>query len=138
MPHRLHLRHQGEGCEDPPRGAGCRARRRSVRGLDGRDTWDLYTLVEEITQKGAAVEFVSERITVDCHGASPLDALMLGFIAAFAEFDRRRIQERQAEGGGGHGAHPSRPPNGQARSDDLRIGFQLTSLVDGRDCCTNR
>lgn len=66
--------------------------------MDGRDTRDLYNLVEEIAQKGAAVGFVSERITVDCHGASPLDSLMLGILAAFAEFERRRIKERQAEG----------------------------------------
>lgn len=64
----------------------------------GRDTRDLYNLVEEITQKGATVEFVSERITVDRNGASPLDSLMLGILAAFAEFERRRIKERQAEG----------------------------------------
>jgi len=64
----------------------------------GRDTRDLYNIVAEITDKGAAVEFVSENITVDKNGASPMDALMLGILAAFAEFERRRIKERQAEG----------------------------------------
>lgn len=64
----------------------------------GRDTRDLYNLVSEITEKGAAVEFVNERITVDKNGASPLESLMLGILAAFAEFERRRIKERQAEG----------------------------------------
>lgn len=64
----------------------------------GRDTRDLYNLVAEITEKGAAVEFVSERITVDRNGSSALDSLMLGILAAFAEFERRRIKERQAEG----------------------------------------
>ena len=57
----------------------------------------LYNIVDEITSKGCAVEFVSERITVDKSGASPLEGLMLGILAAFAEFERRRIRERQAE-----------------------------------------
>src|SRR5699024_5776742 len=64
----------------------------------GRDTRDLYNLVAEITDKGAAVVFLNENITVDKNGASPLDSLMLGILAAFAEFERRRIRERQAEG----------------------------------------
>lgn len=64
----------------------------------GRDTRDLYNIVAEITNKGAAVKFVNERITVDKNGSSPLDSLMLGILAAFAEFERRRIKERQAEG----------------------------------------
>lgn len=64
----------------------------------GRDTRDLYNIVAEITDKGAAVEFVNENITVDKNGASPMDSLMLGILAAFAEFERRRIRERQAEG----------------------------------------
>lgn len=64
----------------------------------GRDTRDLYNIVAEITDKGAAVEFVNENITVDKNGASPMGSLMLGILAAFAEFERRRIKERQAEG----------------------------------------
>ena len=64
----------------------------------GRDTRDLYNLVAEMTDKGVAVEFVNENITVDHDGASPLDSLMLGILAAFAEFERKRIRERQAEG----------------------------------------
>ncbi|MCV7609217.1 recombinase family protein [Micrococcus luteus] len=64
----------------------------------GRDTRDLYAIVDELTDKGCAVQFVSERITVDKSGTSPVDGLMLGILAAFAEFERRRIKERQAEG----------------------------------------
>ncbi|MDN3467432.1 recombinase family protein [Micrococcus sp. APC 4021] len=41
---------------------------------------------------------ISKRITVDKSGTSPVDGLMLGILAAFAEFERRRIKERQAEG----------------------------------------
>lgn len=64
----------------------------------GRDMRDLYNIVAEITDKGAAVEFMNENITVDKNGSSPMDSLMLGILAAFAEFERRRIKERQAEG----------------------------------------
>lgn len=64
----------------------------------GRDTRDLYNIVAEIIDKGAAVEFINEKITVDKNGASPMDSLMLGILAAFADFERRRIKERQAEG----------------------------------------
>ena len=64
----------------------------------GRDTRDLYAIVDELTAKGCAVQFVSERITVNKSGTSPVDGLMLGILAAFAEFERRRIKERQAEG----------------------------------------
>src|SRR5699024_11899404 len=64
----------------------------------GRDTRDLYNIVAEITDKGAAVEFVNENITVDKNGVSPMDSLMLVILAAFAEFERRRIKERPAEG----------------------------------------
>src|SRR5690625_5938889 len=64
----------------------------------GHDTRNLYNIVAKINEKGAAVEFVNENITVDKNGASPMDSLMLGILAAFAEFERRRIKERQAEG----------------------------------------
>ncbi|EBV8528824.1 hypothetical protein AVE44_27865, partial [Salmonella enterica subsp. enterica serovar Typhimurium] len=37
-------------------------------------------------------------ITVPRPGTSPVAGLMLGIKAAFAEFERRRIKERQAEG----------------------------------------
>jgi DNA invertase Pin-like site-specific DNA recombinase len=64
----------------------------------GRSTRDLFNLVDEIVAKGAAVEFIKERITVDKNGSSPMDALMLGVMASFAEFERNLIRERQAEG----------------------------------------
>ncbi|MGW9551845.1 recombinase family protein [Citricoccus zhacaiensis] len=64
----------------------------------GRSTRDLFDLVDEVSAKGAAVEFVKERITVDKNGSSPLDALMFGVVASFAEFERSLIRERQAEG----------------------------------------
>ena len=64
----------------------------------GRDTRDLCAIVDELTGKGCAVQFVSERITVDQSGTSPVDGLMLGVLAAFAEFESRQVKECQAEG----------------------------------------
>src|SRR5699024_12162977 len=64
----------------------------------GRDTRDLYNIVAEITDKGAAVQFVNENITVDKNAAAPMDSLMMGILPALAEFERRRIKESQAEG----------------------------------------
>ena len=64
----------------------------------GRDTRDMYAIVDELTGKGCAVQFVSEWITVDKSNTSPMDGMMLGVLAAFAEFERRRVKERQAEG----------------------------------------
>jgi DNA invertase Pin-like site-specific DNA recombinase len=64
----------------------------------GRSTRDLFDLVDEIVAKGAAVEFIKERITVDKNGATPMESLMLGVMASFAEFERNLIRERQAEG----------------------------------------
>src|SRR5699024_1018709 len=62
----------------------------------GRDTRDLYNIVAEMIAKGVAVDFVNEHITVDKNGASPMDSLILGILAAFAAVGRRRIEERQA------------------------------------------
>lgn len=64
----------------------------------GRDTRDLYNIVAELTASDVAVHFVNENLTIDQNGTSPLDSLMLGILAAFADFERKRIRERQAEG----------------------------------------
>jgi DNA invertase Pin-like site-specific DNA recombinase len=64
----------------------------------GRNARDLFDLVDEIAGKSAAAEFLKERITVDKSKFSPLDALMLGLMTSFAEFERNLIRERQAEG----------------------------------------
>lgn len=71
-----------------------------VASLDrlGRDTRDLHALVDELTAKGCAVEFVAEGITVSRNSRSPMQELFLTFLSAMAEFERSRIRERQAEG----------------------------------------
>lgn len=60
----------------------------------GRNARDLHGLVEEITIKGATVEFIRENITVDQHGGSPMESLMLSILAAFAQFERDVIADR--------------------------------------------
>jgi len=67
-------------------------------GRLSRGARDLFALVDEISAKGTAVEFVKERIAMDKHGSSPVDALKFGLMASLAEFERNLIRERQAEG----------------------------------------
>lgn len=71
-----------------------------VASLDrlGRDTRDLYTLVDTLTGKGCTVTFVSENITVSRDGSSPMQELFLTFLSGMAQFERARILERQREG----------------------------------------
>ena len=64
----------------------------------GRNARDLHGLVEEITAKGATVRFIRESITVDRGGGSLMESLMLSILAAFAQFERDVIADRQAEG----------------------------------------
>jgi len=71
-----------------------------VQSMDrlGRDTLDLYQILNELTDKGAAVMLLSEGITVSKDETNPTQQLMLGLLAAIADFERAKIRERQAEG----------------------------------------
>lgn len=71
-----------------------------IASLDrlGRDTRDLHAIVDELTEKGCTVTFVSEKITVSKDDRSPMQELFLTFLSAMAQFERSRIRERQAEG----------------------------------------
>ena len=71
-----------------------------VASLDrlGRDTRDLYSIVDTLTDKGCTVTFVSESITVSKDGSSPMQKLFLTFLSGMAQFERARILERQREG----------------------------------------
>jgi len=65
---------------------------RLARNLD-----DLRRLVQDLTRRGARIEFVKERL--DFSGEdSPMANLMLSVMGAFAEFERALIRERQREG----------------------------------------
>lgn len=64
----------------------------------GRNTRDLYAILDELTVKGCSVTFVSENITVSKNNTTPMEELFLSFLSAMAQFERARIRERQAEG----------------------------------------
>lgn len=59
-----------------------------------RSTKDLLSLAEELESKG--VSLVSLKENLDC--TTPQGKLMFTMFAAFAEFERSIIKERQAEG----------------------------------------
>lgn len=63
-----------------------------------RSLVDLRGLLDEITGKGAAVEFLSEGLTFAPGKSDPRSTLLLGVLGSFAEFERAIIHERQAEG----------------------------------------
>ena len=65
---------------------------RLARNLD-----DLRQIVHGLTRRGIQIQFVKEQLTFT--GAdSPLATLLLSVMAAFAEFERALIRERQQEG----------------------------------------
>jgi DNA invertase Pin-like site-specific DNA recombinase len=65
---------------------------RLARNLD-----DLRRVVQTLTKKGVAVEFVKEHLLFTGED-TPMANLMLSVMGAFAEFERALIRERQLEG----------------------------------------
>lgn len=63
-----------------------------------RSLVDLQQIVDEILQKGAAVQFVKEGQTYSPSTDDSMSRLLLQILGAFAEFERNPIRERQAEG----------------------------------------
>lgn len=63
-----------------------------------RSLRDMRDIVDEIVGKGAGVQFVKEGQTYSPDTNDALSQLMLHMLAAFAEFERALIRERQAEG----------------------------------------
>jgi DNA invertase Pin-like site-specific DNA recombinase len=63
-----------------------------------RSLGDLRDIVDEITGKGASVEFVKEQQTYSRDTDDAIGRLMLNLLGAFAEFERTLIRERQSEG----------------------------------------
>lgn len=63
-----------------------------------RSLRDMRDIVDEIIAKGASVQFMKEGQTYSPDTDDPLPRLMLHMLAAFAEFERALIRERQAEG----------------------------------------
>src|SRR5699024_964448 len=71
-----------------------------VQSMDrlGRDTLDLYQILNELTDEGTTVMLLSECMTVSKDETNPTQQMMLGILAAIADFERVKIRERQAEG----------------------------------------
>jgi len=64
-----------------------------------RNMGDLNRLVDDLTAKGVGVRFHKEGLDFTPDGAaSSMQKLMFQMLAAFAEFERNMIRERQAEG----------------------------------------
>lgn len=72
-----------------------------VHSMDrlARSLSDLLRIVDQLTARGIAVQFVKEGKTFKgSESADPMDKLMLSMLGAFAEYERTLIRERQREG----------------------------------------
>ena len=54
--------------------------------------------VTKIKEKGASISFITEKLKFDGSSDNALDKLLLQILGAFAEFERKIIKSRQAEG----------------------------------------
>jgi DNA invertase Pin-like site-specific DNA recombinase len=71
-----------------------------VHSIDrlARNAKDLLNLVEQILAKGATVSFNKNNLTFSPDTKDHMAKLQLTMLAAFAEFERELIRERQLEG----------------------------------------
>ena len=63
-----------------------------------RDLRDLQNIVEQVTDMGARIRFVSEGLSFGHQDADAFAKLQFQMLGAFAEFERSIIRKRQAEG----------------------------------------
>ena len=71
-----------------------------VHSIDrlARNAKDLLNLVEQILEKGVTVKFVKNNLVFSPDSKDHMAKLQLTMLAAFAEFERELIKERQREG----------------------------------------
>jgi DNA invertase Pin-like site-specific DNA recombinase len=71
-----------------------------VHSMDrlSRNLIDLRCIVEEITDKGAAVQFMKENMQFCGNNEDSMNRLLLNMLGSFAEFERSLMRERQMEG----------------------------------------
>jgi DNA invertase Pin-like site-specific DNA recombinase len=71
-----------------------------VHSLDrlGRNLDDLRQLVRSVRTKGVVVHFHKENLVFSTDDENPLNELLFNVMAAFAQFERALIRERQREG----------------------------------------
>ncbi len=63
-----------------------------------RNIQDLHYLVEEITAKGATLQFKKEGLTFSDDKKDPMSQLLLSMLGAVYQFEREIMKERQREG----------------------------------------
>lgn len=63
-----------------------------------RNIQDLHHLVEEITAKGATLQFNKEGLTFSGDKQDPMSQLLLSMLGAVYQFEREIMKERQREG----------------------------------------
>ena len=70
-----------------------------VHSLDrlARNLDDLRRIVQQLTKRGVAIQFLKESVTFTGDD-TPMSVLLLNMLGSFAEFERSLIKERQAEG----------------------------------------
>jgi len=64
----------------------------------GRNLDDLRQIVQHFNAKGVTVHFVKENMIFSTDKANPMTELLFNIMAAFAQFERQLINERQREG----------------------------------------
>lgn len=64
----------------------------------GRNLDDLRKLVQTFKEKGVTVRFHKENLIFSAESDNPINELMFNVMAAFAQFERALIRERQKEG----------------------------------------
>lgn len=71
-----------------------------VHSIDrlGRSLVDLKNIVTELNDKGVTVKFYKENLTFEVGKTDSFHTLMFDMLAAFAQFERSMIKERQREG----------------------------------------
>ncbi|WP_321802798.1 recombinase family protein [Burkholderia sp. BCC1988] len=71
-----------------------------VHSMDrlAHNTEDLLRMVRELTERGVTVQFVKDSMTFSADKRNPQQELMMTMLAAFAQFERSLIRERQREG----------------------------------------
>ena len=63
-----------------------------------RNLRDLETIINQIIEKGASIQFLSERLLFSLNNDDAFSKLQLQLMGAFAEFERKIIKTRQKEG----------------------------------------
>ena len=112
----------------------------NVHSLDrvGRNTADILELVKQIKAKGCSIKFHKENLIFDGTKTDLYSDLMLTILAAFSQFERNIILERQREGiaiAKAKGKYKGRKPkldSGQleAMKNDFQAGIPKTKIAE--------